>query len=165
VPIAPDYYFDSVFLIPYEELWQKKVRGLIFDIDNTLTAFDQNLPPAKVVGLLEKLQAMGFRVCLLTNNTKGRLKRFNVNLKLDGLANAAKPFARGVKRAMAIMGTAPEHTAIIGDQLLADIWAGKNAGITTVLVKPITDRDFFFVHIKRVLERFLLRKYFENREK
>jgi len=163
--VVPDYYYDSIFLIPYQELWQKKIRGLIFDIDNTLTPFDKQLPPSKVVALLKRLERMGFRICLLTNNTNGRLKRFNANLNLDGFANAAKPLARGVRKSMEKMGTSPAHTAIIGDQLLSDIWAGKNARITTILVKPMTERDFFFVHAKRVIERLLLRKYFASLDK
>lgn len=162
MPLKPDYYYDSIFLIPYQELWQNKIRGLIFDIDNTLTPFDRQLPPTKVVALLHKLQGMGFSICLLTNNTTGRLNRFNEHLKLDGFANAVKPLTRGVSKCMKKMGTSPEHTAIIGDQLLSDVWAGKNAGITTVLVKPMTERDFFFVHAKRVVERFLLRNYINH---
>jgi len=160
MPLVPDYYYDSVFQIPYQALWQKKIRGLIFDIDNTLTPFDKDLPPTKIVALIKRLERLGFQICLLTNNTNGRLNRFNVNLKLDGYANAAKPLARGIRQCMKKMGTQPAHTAIIGDQLLSDVWAGKNAGITTVLVKPMTDRDFWFVHIKRRIERFLLRGYF-----
>ena len=158
--LAPDYYYESVFLIPYKELWQRKIRGLIFDIDNTLTPYGQQLPAAKVVGLLHKLQRMGFRICFVTNNTTGRLNRFNQHLSLDGIANAGKPLTKGIRKAMNLMGTQPSHTAIIGDQLLTDVWAGRNARITTVLVKPMTEKDFFWVYAKRALERFLLRKYF-----
>ena len=84
-------------------------------------------------------------------------------MQLPGIANAIKPLTRGIRKAMKIMATKPEHTVIIGDQLLSDIWAGKNAGITTVLIKPITERDFIFVRVKRLLERFILRKFFAER--
>ena len=161
--LNPDYYYDSVFLIPYDELWNKKIRGLIFDIDNTLTAFDQKLPPAKVVALLKRLERMGFKICLVTNNTGNRLRGFNEHMNLPGIANALKPLTRGIRQAMQLMRTRPEHTAIIGDQLLSDVWAGKNARIATILVKPITDRDFWFVHIKRMIERRLLKKFFAER--
>jgi hypothetical protein len=63
---------------------------------------------------------------------------------------------------METMGTKPSATVIIGDQVLSDIWAGKNAKITTILVKPISENDFFFVRAKRVVERFILRKYFAS---
>jgi len=160
--LTPDHYYDSVFEIPYEEFLQKKIRGLIFDLDNTLTPFHEKLPPAKIVALMNRLEKMGFEVCLLTNNTTKRLNRFNEAMKLKGIANGLKPFTRGVRQAMELMGTSRSQTAIIGDQLLSDIWAGKNARICTILVKPITEKDFFFVRMKRVIERFMLRKYFDE---
>ena len=155
--LKPDYYFESVFTVPYEELWQNGIRGLIFDVDNTLTVFDQKGPPPKTVALLRRLESMGFAVSLVTNNTGTRLGHFNEHLKLPGVANALKPLTRGVRAAMQKMSTKPASTAIIGDQLLSDIWAGKNARITTVLVKPLSDRDFFFVRMKRLIERIILR--------
>ena len=158
--LSPDYYYESVFLIPYKDLWQQKIRGLIFDIDNTLTPYANKYPPTKIIALIRRLEKMGFSICLLTNNTPKRLKHFNERLALDGIANAIKPLPKGVKQAMAKMGTKPEHTVIIGDQLLSDIWAGKNAKVTTILVKPITDKDFITVSIKRLIERPLLRRYF-----
>jgi len=162
--LEPDYYYDSIFLIPYDELWKNNIRGLIFDIDNTLTRFDQKQPSAKVVALLHKLERMGFRICLVTNNTNKRLGHFNENLNLPGIANAIKPLTRGLRYAMETMGTKPPQTAIIGDQLLSDIWAGKNAKMTTIMVKPISDNDFFFVRAKRLVERAILRKYFAERK-
>ena len=158
--LEPDYYYDSVFHIPYPKLWEKGIRGLIFDVDNTLTPFDQPGPPEKITELVGELKEKGFRVCLVTNNTNRRLGSFNETLKLPGIANAAKPLTRGIRYAMRQMETTPEQTAIIGDQVLSDVWAGKNARITTILVKPITERDFFFVRWKRHIERFILRKYF-----
>ena len=158
--LKPDYYYDTIFQIPYDELWQNKIRGLIFDIDNTIAAYEDSHPPAKVVALIKRLQRMGFNICLLTNNTNGRLERFSKPLELHGIANAAKPLTRGIRKSMKQMGTKPPHTAIIGDQLLSDVWGGKNAGITTILVKPISDKDFFFVRFKRAIEKRLLRSYY-----
>ncbi|MCL2455939.1 MAG: YqeG family HAD IIIA-type phosphatase [Defluviitaleaceae bacterium] len=158
--LTPDFYYESVFFIPYEELWKKNIRGIIFDIDNTLTRFGEKQPSAKVAALLKKLERMGFRICLVTNNTNKRLGHFNENLTLPGIANAIKPLTRGLRYAMETMGTKPQNTVIIGDQVLSDIWAGKNAKIMTILVKPLSDKDFFFVRAKRVLERMILREFF-----
>jgi len=163
--LTPDYYYDSVFAIPYDELKERNIRGLIFDLDNTLTPFHEKLPPAKIVALMKRLEKMGFQVCLLTNNTTGRLNRFNEGMKLKGIANGLKPFTRGIRKAMKLMGTNRKETVIIGDQLLSDVWGGKNAGICTILVKPITEKDFFFVRFKRLIERVMLRNYFKDLEK
>jgi HAD superfamily phosphatase (TIGR01668 family) len=161
---TPDYYYESVFLIPYDELWKKNIRGIIFDIDNTLTRFDEKQPSAKIAALMKKLERMGFRLCLVTNNTNKRLGHFNESLNLPGIANAIKPLTRGLRYAMETMGTKPENTVIIGDQVLSDIWAGKNARITTILVKPVSDKDFFFVRAKRLLERAILREFFADKK-
>ena len=159
--LAPDYYVDSVLDIPYDTLWKKNIRGLIYDIDNTLAFFDRPQVSAKVAVMLKRVEKMGFRICLLTNNTRKRLAQFDP-LGLDGFANALKPLTGGVVLAMRRMGTLPAHTAIIGDQLFSDVWAGKRARITTVLVKPMTQKDFFFVKWKRFFENRLLRRYFPD---
>ena len=163
--LEPDFYFESVFEVSYEKLWEKNIRGLIFDIDNTLTAFDETQPAPETAELLGKLRDMGFRICLLTNNTKRRLDGFNENLKLAGFANALKPLSFGVKKAIEEMKVQPQQAAIIGDQLLTDIWAGKNSGITTVLVKPISQKDFAFVKLKRLIENRMLKNFFAKLEK
>jgi len=163
--LAPDYFFDSVYDIPYQKLYNENFRGLVFDVDNTLTAYDEALPPAKAVALIKRLQHMGFKIFLLTNNTHERLKSFNVQLQLPGLGYALKPLPRGLRKAMRAMGTTPSSTVMIGDQLLSDVWAGKNARVTTILVKPITEKDFAFVRVKRVIEKRLLRRYLESRNK
>jgi HAD superfamily phosphatase (TIGR01668 family) len=160
--ITPDYYYESIFQIPFDELWKKNFRGLIFDIDNTLSGYDEKQPSAKTAALLNRLERMGFRICLCTNNTNRRLSTYSENLSYPGIANAIKPLTRGLRFAMKTMGTNPAHTVIIGDQLLSDIWAGRNARITTILVKPLTEKDFILVKLKRILERFILRKYFAN---
>jgi hypothetical protein len=159
--LTPDFCYDSVLDIPYETLWKKNIRGIIYDIDNTLAHFDKPQPPAKITAMLKRLEKMGFRICLLTNNTRSRLAQFDY-LGLDGIANAVKPLANGVRRAMGIMGTQPVHTVIIGDQLFSDVWAGKNARVMTILVKPLTERDFFFVRFKRIFERWYLRRFAAN---
>ena len=162
--LEPDYYFESVFDIPYDKLREKNIIGLIFDIDNTLTAFDEEKPKDETVKLLQRLQDMGFKLCLLTNNTNRRLSGFNQDLKLPGFASALKPFTSGIKKAIKEMEVTPCQTAIVGDQLLTDIWAGKNAGIATILVKPITQRDFAFVRFKRLIENRMLKKFFQKLE-
>ena len=163
--LEPDLYFESIFKIPYEELRGKSIRGLIFDIDNTLTAYDEKKPSDEVTKLLQNLISQGFKICLLTNNTNKRLNSFNENLKLPGFANALKPFSYGIKKALKEIELTPAQTAIIGDQLFTDVWAGKKNQLTTILVKPITLRDFAFVRFKRLLENYMLKKYFAKLKK
>ena len=57
------------------------------------------------------------------------------------------------------IGTNPQNTAFIGDQILTDVWAAHNAGIIAILVPPINDKRDIFTRFKRLLERPILRKY------
>ena len=104
---------------------------------------------------------MGFQVGLLSNNSSRRLTAFNKTMNLPGTARAGKPFAASLRKLMKEMDVNPQETAIIGDQLFADIWCGKRAGVTTVLVKPITEKEVVTVRIKRGLERWVLKRYYE----
>ncbi len=159
--MLPDYYYETVYAIPYADLYKKNIRGIIFDLDNTLIPYSETRPSAKVTSLIGRLRRMGFSVSLLTNNTKKRADKFNEKLKLFSVHGGLKPFTGGVRRAMKAMGTKPEETVIIGDQLLADVWAGKNAKITTILVKPV-GKDVITVKWKRGIERWMLRKMNED---
>lgn len=38
--IFPDLYLSSIYELPLEELKKKGIRGLVFDIDNTIAPYD-----------------------------------------------------------------------------------------------------------------------------
>ena len=160
--LSPDYYYDSVFMIPYHELQQRNIKGLIFDLDNTLAPFNIPRPPAKIAALVRRLRRMGFIICLLTNNTEKRMRLFNEHLEAIGVHSAMKPLTGGIKRAMRLMGTERAETAIIGDQLFSDVWGGRNARIMTILVKPIGKADFFTVRMKRGLEGLFIKAFLKK---
>ena len=156
----PDFYYDSIFCIPYGELYEQGMRGLVYDIDNTLVSHADKHPPSKILNLVEELQDLGFQLGLLSNNTGRRLEEFNKSMGLRGASMAAKPFTQVFRRLMNEMSVSPHETAIIGDQLFADIWCGKRTGVTTILVKPITEKEVITVRMKRGLERWTLRRYY-----
>ena len=55
----PDKYVDSAYELPFEELYEKGYRGIIFDVDNTLVPHGA---PAdeRSIELFERLRAIGF---------------------------------------------------------------------------------------------------------
>ena len=72
----PDRYVASTYVIDFEGLYKEGVRGLIFDIDNTLVPHGA---PAdeRAKALFARLKAIGFRCCLISNNQKPRVEMFN----------------------------------------------------------------------------------------
>ena len=157
--VKPDVFAESVFAAPYEELWRGGIRGLVFDVDNTLAPYDCPEPEADVFLLFRKLQSIGFAICLLSNNNENRVKRLSAGLDsgVHVVVRARKPGRRGARRAMAMMGTDASSTALVGDQLFTDMWCGRRCGMFCVLVPPMSTRDELTVRLKRGAERWLLR--------
>lgn len=156
----PDRYVASTYVIEFDELYESGFRGIIFDIDNTLVPHGA---PAdeRAVRLFERLKAIGYRCCLLSNNQEPRVQMFNEKIQVDYIYNAHKPSVKNYKKAMEIMGTDTGNTLFIGDQLFTDVWGAKRTGIRSILVKPIHPREEIQIVLKRYLERIVL--YFYRR--
>ncbi|MCL2376312.1 MAG: YqeG family HAD IIIA-type phosphatase [Defluviitaleaceae bacterium] len=157
--LFPKEAADSVFHIDYDKLWQAGIRGLIFDIDNTLVTFDIPTPPAEIVDLLAGLTKKGFAICLLSNNSERRVRGFGANLDYPHIWRANKPTLGGISRAMKHLGLDKNQVAIIGDQIFTDCFVGNRFGIHTILTAPIAKRDEWTVKLKRLPERIVLRAY------
>ena len=56
----PDIYVNSVFELPLEDLKKLGIRGLVFDIDNTVAPFDVAEPDEEIVELFAFLRKEGF---------------------------------------------------------------------------------------------------------
>lgn len=154
----PDVYLDSAYKVDYEGMYQKGFRGVIFDIDNTLVPHGA---PAdeKSIALFERLRRIGLESVLLSNNKEPRVKSFNDKVHSRYLYKAGKPGREGYRRAMELMGTTPETTFFVGDQLFTDVWGARRAGIWTYLVKPIHPKEEIQIVLKRRLEWIVLLFY------
>lgn len=151
----PDVYVNSAYEIDFETLYEKGFRGIIFDIDNTLVPHGA---PAdeRSINLFDRLRRIGFESVLLSNNKEPRVKTFNDKVHSRYLYKAGKPARKGYLAAMELMGTAPDTTLFVGDQLFTDVWGAKRAGILTYLVKPIHPKEEIQIVLKRRLERIVL---------
>lgn len=158
----PDDYIASVYVIKFEELYQKGYRGLIFDIDNTLVPHGA---PAdeRAIQLFERLRKIGFATCLISNNQEPRVKPFAEKVGSQYVFDAHKPSTKNYKKAMELMHTEEETSIFIGDQLFTDVWGAKRTGIRSILVKPIYKKEEIQIVLKRYLEKVVL--YFYKRER
>lgn len=155
----PDIYVRSIENIPFDKLTKRGINTLIFDIDNTLVAYDEPEPSAKVMNLFARLQAEGFTLALLSNNHEERVTLFNQDLQLLARADAKKPRRLVMKQVLDELGVYGSQAAMIGDQVFTDIWCGNANGMTTILTKPVENRDEFQVYLKRGVERLIVRSF------
>lgn len=156
----PDEYLDSAYGIDYEKLRSEGIRGIIFDIDNTLVMHDAP-PDERSVDLLKMLDEAGFSILFLSNNREERVRSFRDNSINNAgyLYKAGKPGRRGYLEAMKIMRTDAGSTVFIGDQLFTDVWGAKRCGIKNILVKPIHPKEEIQIILKRKLEHIVLSSY------
>ena len=154
----------SAYDIPYERLREKGIRGVIFDIDNTLVPHDA---PAekKTVELFERLHRLGCATCLLSNNKEKRVAEFAGQVDSPYIFKAGKPKMGGYEKAMKLMGTDRTSTLFAGDQLFTDVFGANRAGIASVLVNPINPREEIQIVLKRYPERLVLWFYERDRRK
>lgn len=155
---SPDRYVASVDRIDLDDLWRRGKRAILLDRDNTLVPRDRATAPEEVVAWLDRARAMGFSLCMVSNNWhRDQVMRSARELGLEAISHAMKPapfaLAAGLKRT----GVRKDEAVMVGDQLYTDVCAGNLAGIDTILVKPQTTVDLWYTQIFRIFERRALR--------
>lgn len=155
--LKPDMVLERVFDLDLETLRKHRIKGIIFDIDNTLAYNADPEPDAKVISFLEALQGEGFQIALVSNNNKLRVTTYSRNLKLPHMYRACKPLTFKLNKAIQSFGLSRKETCMVGDQLFTDILGGNRLGMLTVLVKPFDDNEELFIKWKRKLERLFLK--------
>ena len=154
----PCEYMESTYHIPFEKYYEKGMRGVIFDIDNTLVEHDA---PAdeRAIALFDRLKKIGFDVVLLSNNDEERVKLFNSSVHVKYIYKAGKPGIKGYQKAMEQMRTSTKTTLFVGDQIFTDVYGANRAGIYSILVKPIAKHEEIQIVLKRYLEKIVLASY------
>jgi len=157
-PLRPRACARSVHEIDYRALWEKGIRAILFDLDNTLGLWRAGPPDAQTAELLRRLSAAGFKLAVISN---GRLSQrpevleFFARLGIPVVWPARKPLPGGFRRALKALGVDSRKAAMIGDQILTDMLGGNLAGLYTILVQPLSPHESRFTKINRFLERWL----------
>ena len=154
----PSHCVETVTELTPERLRELNIGSLLLDVDCTLKRYRETHVSEQVGRWIGMLQHAGIELCLVSNGRGPRIERFAAGVGLPFVAKACKPFPRGLKRALREHGLQRNRTAMVGDQLLADIVAGNLAGLTTVFVRPIhPEEEQWFTRLKRPPERLLMR--------
>ncbi|MBQ9594191.1 MAG: YqeG family HAD IIIA-type phosphatase [Lachnospiraceae bacterium] len=158
----PDERCASAFDIDYEGLYAQGIRGVMFDIDNTLVPHGADADE-RSIALMKRLREIGLDICFVSNNQRERVLRFNREIGAHVVINAHKPAKSGYLRGMALMGTDLASTLYVGDQIFTDVWGAKRLGMRNILTDPIDPREEIQIILKRVPERLILRSYEKHR--
>lgn len=151
----PGGCYDSTYAIDFEQLAHDGLKGIIFDIDNTLV-FHGAPADDRAIELFRELHELGLRTCLISNNKEPRVSPFAKKVDSPYVYDAHKPSTRNYIKAMEIMGTNRDNTLFVGDQLFTDVYGANRAGIRTFLVKPLDKKEEIQIVLKRYLEKIVL---------
>ena len=157
--LKPKIKLDRITDITYEMLEKRGIKGLILDVDNTLsTHHGMNL----CEGLEEWLYYMNsknIKLIVLSNSTKKRVEPFAEKIGLDFISLGLKPLFTGYVRSLKRLHLKRKEVAIVGDQIFTDVLGGSFCGITTILLTPIKPETSLRFRFKRKLEKIVFKLY------
>ncbi len=163
--LTPDYIFNTFDEITPEFLSSLGISALLIDIDNTLAPYEQPEPDDRIRDWFASLERAGIKAALISNNHPPRVELFNQTLGLPAYPDSGKPGSRAIRNAMKIMGSTPENTAGLGDQLLTDTLAVHRLDMPSLIVPPIKDKTTPFFKFKRWLEKPFIKRYYKTHAK
>ena len=162
---CPDDYIESFRQVTLDFLKSRNIKALLLDIDNTLAPYELPEPSEEILTWFQMLSEAGIKTAFVSNNHGPRVEKFNASLGIPAFPGAKKPLRIGTKRAILTLGVSKDETAIMGDQIFTDVWAGRRIGIRTILVPPIRDKRDPFTKMKRFFERPILKFYAKMKKK
>ena len=159
----PTIWIQNVLQIDKLLLYKMHVKGLILDLDNTLSMHGS---PATEIGVAEWLSDMknlGIKMMIVSNNTSKRVAPLARELKIEYIAFGCKPLPFGIHKAVRILkasGVPQSQIAIVGDQIFTDVMGGNLYGIKSILVEPFYLESHPGFKLKRKIENIVFKRDF-----
>ena len=152
----PDVFQKSIYTINYKKLKKNGIKCLLFDLDNTIAPYKVNEPDVKVKELFARLEE-DFKVIIISNSPKNRIRPFKEKLNVDCAYSSRKPFKTKYKKILEIYNFEIDEVACIGDQILTDILGANRMGFTSILVNRVAKYETIFTKFNRFFEGFILK--------
>jgi HAD superfamily phosphatase (TIGR01668 family) len=157
--LCPKVQAESVLELDLGELRRVGIRGIIFDLDNTLVEWKQDNLSPEVMELITRFKGEGFQMCILSNALENRVEAVAKILDIPYVSRAVKPRKTPFRKALEIMGTTPDETAVVGDQLFTDILGGNRMELYTIWTPPLSSTEFLSTRAVRKLERLVVKRF------
>jgi len=135
------------------------VKGLILDVDNTLSVHHGKVPGDGVIEWMKTMTDAGIIMIIASNSKKKRISVFSKKVGLDYVSTAFKPLPMGIIKARKRLGLKRNDVAMVGDQIFTDILAAKLAGMKSILLLPLKYEDKLSFKIRRFFEKGIISRY------
>lgn len=157
--LTPTLLRERITDVTAADLHALGVRGILLDVDNTLTTHYSPDLPADVAAWLQARQSEGFRFTVVSNAKRYRVEPFAAKLGMRCVWLAAKPFPFGFWRGVRRLGLRRSECVAIGDQTFTDTLGARLGGQACIQLTPLqweTDKPFLLFK-RRVEARVLVR--------
>lgn len=156
----PNECYKTVFDIDYNKLYEQGKRILLIDLDNTLISYNETTLTKEIHDLFLRLTEKGFKIALISNNTKQRLVDSVGEHDIIYQYSARKPLKKGFRK---VLKNFPDYlkdnVVVIGDQLMTDVLGAKRFGVDVILVNSIERKsEKWYTRFNRRFERRVLKK-------
>jgi hypothetical protein len=158
----PTIWVENVLKIDKLLLYKMQVKGLILDLDNTLSMHDSPAAELGVTEWISDMRELGVKLMIVSNNTSKRVEPLARELGIDFIAFGCKPLTLGIGRAAKAMGLPKSRLALVGDQIFTDIMGGNLYGIKSILVEPFYLEDKWTFKLKRKIESVVFKRDFSK---
>ena len=100
----PTYVFNDITGITPKFLKRKHIKGIVLDVDNTLTTHNNPVPPQSSLDWLASVKKAGIKLIIVSNNKPPRIEPFAKVLDLEYVANGRKPLTSVINEAVRRLG-------------------------------------------------------------
>jgi diacylglycerol kinase (ATP) len=135
-----DINLNDIAELPPSLLLERGIKGVIFDLDDTLIAEHTGKLSEKIVNALEAYKAAGLKTGIITNNFSSRYceKVRNLlaqdNLFIPMIENAYKPQTLCFEQMIDFFDLPANQVAMVGDGIVTDTYGAKKAGLLSIRV-------------------------------
>lgn len=162
--LTPTQVVQSVKEVDPKQLKAQGIRAIITDLDNTLVPWRHYEITPGVIEWLARLEVEGIKICIASNTIHTeRLKQLADTMNIPFVDQVQKPRRGGFLRAMHLMDSHVQDTAVFGDQIFTDVLAGNRIGLTTILLRPpLSKEEFISTQMVRYVENAVIRRLRER---
>ena len=157
--LLPTLRADALTDIKPDLFWQRNIKLVMLDFDNTIVPYTSDVPTPLMAAWLTWVKKCHVHVCVVSNSKNRRGRKFCKKYHLHCITHAKKPFSNGIRRCLRKFNVKPSEAVLIGDQIFTDTLGANCCGVQSILVRAI-DNHNIWLKIRHVAEMpFILLAY------